>query len=144
MKGRRILISVLVLLLTLAVGLSQADTPTPALPLAGGGLGGGGPLDTAASAPLSTSFTYQGRLTDGGNPANGSYDFRFILYDGETSGSQVGSTVNKDDVTVTDGLFTVELSFGSSIFTGMRAGWRLACGQAQAPAPTPPSRPARR
>ena len=28
-----------------------------------------------------TAFTYQGKLTDGGNPANGSYDLQFALFD---------------------------------------------------------------
>ena len=28
----------------------------------------------ATAAPLGTAFTYQGRLNDGTNPANGSYD----------------------------------------------------------------------
>jgi len=28
-----------------------------------------------------TAFTYQGRLTDGGSPANGGYDLRFSIYD---------------------------------------------------------------
>jgi hypothetical protein len=101
-------------MLALAAGLSLAQGPGPQ-----GEVGNqAATVGTAASAPLSTSFTYQGRLTDGGNPANGSYDFRFILYDAEISGSQVGSTVNKDDVTVTDGLFTVKLSFGGGVFTG--------------------------
>ena len=29
-----------------------------------------------------TAFTYQGRLNDSGTPANGTYDLRFIIYDG--------------------------------------------------------------
>jgi len=29
------------------------------------------------AAPLGTAFTYQGRLTDGANPATGIYDLRF-------------------------------------------------------------------
>jgi hypothetical protein len=126
MKGRRILISVLVLLLTLAVGLSQADTPPPALPLAGGGLGGSGPLGTAASAlrqgsgqaPLSTSFTYQGQLRQGGNPVNGTCDFQFSLWDAASGGAQIGTTQTATNVTVSNGLFTVQLDFGSAAFTG--------------------------
>lgn len=31
--------------------------------------------------PDGTAFTYQGRLMDGGSPANGSYDLEFRLYD---------------------------------------------------------------
>src|SRR5512139_1162631 len=36
-----------------------------------------------------TAFTYQGRLAEGGQSANGSYDLRFALYDAATSGSAV-------------------------------------------------------
>ena len=32
-----------------------------------------------------TAFTYQGRLIDGGSPANGSYDLRFAVYDSTNS-----------------------------------------------------------
>ena len=45
------------------------------------------------STTIGTAFTYQGRLADGGNPANGVYDFQFELYDAETNGVQVGSPV---------------------------------------------------
>jgi hypothetical protein len=51
-------------------------------------------------AALGTAFTYQGRLTDGDVPAEGSYDFRFILYDATSGGAQVGSTVLRENVTV--------------------------------------------
>ncbi len=70
-----------------------------------------------AQAPLGTSFTYQGRLTDGGAPANGLYDLTFALYDDPTAGAQVGGTVTKDDVSVSDGMFTVALDFGN-VFDG--------------------------
>jgi hypothetical protein len=73
---------------------------------------------SAPAETLGTAFTYQGRLTDGGSPANGEYDFRFMLYDAASSGAQVGSAVMREDVTVTDGLFTVQLDFGSGAFTG--------------------------
>jgi hypothetical protein len=36
----------------------------------------------------STAFTYQGRLQDGGAPANGSYDFQFTLWDALSGGTQ--------------------------------------------------------
>ena len=74
--------------------------------------------EPAALAPVGAAFTYQGRLTDGGSPANGSYDFQFRLYDAADGGSQVGSTVTQEDTPVTDGLFTVELDFGSDVFAG--------------------------
>jgi hypothetical protein len=68
-------------------------------------------------AALGTGFTYQGRLTNSGLPANGTYDLEFKLYDALSGGAQVGSTVTKDDVTVTAGLFTVQLDFGN-VFDG--------------------------
>ena len=43
--------------------------------------------------PVGTAFTYQGRFTDGSSPANGVYDFLFILYDSLIGGSQVGGTI---------------------------------------------------
>ncbi|MGE0599182.1 MAG: hypothetical protein AB7J35_07950 [Dehalococcoidia bacterium] len=67
---------------------------------------------------LGSGFTYQGRLTDAGSPANGTYDLRFILYDAETAGAAVGSTQTKEDVNVTNGLFSVELDFGNAAFNG--------------------------
>ena len=65
MKRRRILTSALALglLLALTVGLTQAQGP--------------GPQGDASvqAAPVGTAFTYQGRLTDGGSPANGTFHF---------------------------------------------------------------------
>ena len=70
------------------------------------------------AAPVSTTFTYQGRLTDGGSPANGVYDLRFSLFDDANAGAQVGSTVTVDDVPVSGGYFTVALDFGAMAFQG--------------------------
>lgn len=71
-----------------------------------------------SATALGTGFTYQGRLTDAGSPANGTYDLRFILYDAETAGAAVGSTVSKEDVAVSNGLFSVDLDFGGAAFNG--------------------------
>lgn len=67
-----------------------------------------------------TGFTYQGRLTDAGNPATGMYDFRFKLFDSTDSvtGIQQGPTISLPSVQVTNGVFTVELDFGAGVFTG--------------------------
>jgi hypothetical protein len=72
-----------------------------------------------AQTPLGTSFTYQGRLTDGGGPATGSYDFQIILYDAAAGGAQVGPILTRDNVAVADGLFTVSLDFGAA-FNGSK------------------------
>jgi trimeric autotransporter adhesin len=71
----------------------------------------------ATAQPVGTAFTYQGRLTDGGNPASGAYDLQLALFDAASGGAQVGATVARDDVAVTSGLFTVGLDFGP-VFTG--------------------------
>ena len=65
----------------------------------------------------STAFTYQGRLADGGNPAQGAYDLRFALYDAPSGSTQLGSTLTNSATGVTNGLFTVMLDFGA-VFDG--------------------------
>lgn len=73
---------------------------------------------TNVEAALGSTFTYQGRLNDGGNPATGSFDFQLILYDAASGGSQKGSTLNVDKVAVSNGLFNVPLDFGQSVIDG--------------------------
>ncbi len=67
---------------------------------------------SVTAAPVGTEFTYQGVLSDAGVPASGDFDFRFFLYDAEAGGSQVGSMVLVEDLTVTDGRMTIRLDFG--------------------------------
>lgn len=59
-------------------------------------------------------FTYQGRLHDGGDPAQSRYDMYFTLYDAAVKGNAVSDTIKLYDVQMTNGYFTVELDFGSS------------------------------
>jgi hypothetical protein len=69
------------------------------------------------AVPLSSAFTYQGQLKQGGTPANGLVDLRFRLYDGSGGGAVLlGGPINYVAVPVTDGLFTVELNFGAGMF----------------------------
>jgi len=70
------------------------------------------------AAPMGTAFTYQGHLYDSNSVANGEYDFRFSLYADPCVGSPIGSDVNKPEVDVIDGYFTVELDFESGVFDG--------------------------
>jgi len=75
--------------------------------------------EASKAAPMGTTFTYQGRLMDADEPADGFYDFEFSLYsDPNLSSSQVGPTVDINDLYVIDGYFTVELDFGSKVFEG--------------------------
>jgi hypothetical protein len=65
-----------------------------------------------------TAFTYQGRLNDGANPANGTYDLRFQLNDAATGGNNRGQPLTNSAVTVSNGLFTTTLDFGFGVLTG--------------------------
>jgi trimeric autotransporter adhesin len=72
----------------------------------------------SAQAQLGTAFTYQGRLQQLGAGANGSYDFRFILFTADLGGSQIGPIQTNSAVAVQSGLFTTEIDFGVNAFTG--------------------------
>lgn len=73
---------------------------------------------SAQTATLVTAFTYQGKLEDGGLPANGTYDFEFRLYDHPDTGEGIFINIVKvDDKQVTDGLVTTQLDFGD-VFDG--------------------------
>jgi trimeric autotransporter adhesin len=63
-----------------------------------------------------TTFTYQGRLTEGLQPAAGEYVFEFRLFESPTGGTAVGDPVGAGPALVTDGLFTVQLDFGARFF----------------------------
>ena len=74
-----------------------------------------GLLLTAAGhvpALAASAFTYQGELVFNSVPANGNYDFRFILYTAAVGGSQVGPIVEAPAVAVSQGVFTTEIDFG--------------------------------
>jgi len=64
-----------------------------------------------------TAFTYQGWLDDGANPANGDYEILFRPFNVATGGSQL-TIPDIRAVTVSNGLFTTTLDFGSDMFAG--------------------------
>ena len=68
------------------------------------------------AAAIDSVFTYQGHLTDQGEPAQGDYDLRFTLQD--TAGAPIGAPILLDDVAVAAGVFTVALDFGEAAFDG--------------------------
>ena len=107
MKRHRMFSSAFLLALALTVaaglGLAQEATPQGAI---------------SPQALLGTAFTYQGRLTDDGQPATGVYDFQFNLYDADAGGNQVGPTLFVDNITLAEGLFTASLDFGPAALTG--------------------------
>jgi len=75
-------------------------------------------LGATTARAQTSSFTYQGRLTDGGTAANGNYDLQFALFDSLSGGAQVGSTQTISTVAVSNGVFTVSLDLGANSFPG--------------------------
>ncbi|MDB6027387.1 MAG: repeat protein, partial [Verrucomicrobiales bacterium] len=65
-----------------------------------------------------TAFNYQGKLSNGGNPANGSYDLTFALYATSSNGVAMAGPVTNSATSVTNGLFTTTIDFGAGVFTG--------------------------
>ena len=80
------------------------------------------PIGAASGAMnMGTAFTYQGQLEDNDSPADGLYDFEFKLCDDPVAACLVAATTvvdYVDDHQVNDGLFTVEIDFGSDVFNG--------------------------
>jgi hypothetical protein len=75
-----------------------------------------------AGTPLGSTFTYQGRLMQSGQPFDGTIDrMTFRLFDDAERGGELGEE-RFDNVPVTDGLFTVTLNndnrFGDQAFNG--------------------------
>lgn len=68
--------------------------------------------------PLGTAFSYQGKLAEGGAPANGHYDFHLTLHDAASGGAQIGAALTTNSVSVNDGLFAITLDFGAGAFNG--------------------------
>jgi len=75
-------------------------------------------LSAGALFGQTSGFTYQGRLTDGGLPANGNYDLQFALFDAADGNNQIGQTKIVSGVPVSAGVFTVTLDFGANAFSG--------------------------
>ena len=120
MKSRWTFLSTLLALglLALAVGLTQAQGPQPS----GAGSGAG------AEAAVDNVIPIQGRLTDSaGNPLNGNYSITARIYDVETGGTALCS--DTDPVTVTNGLFNMNVNFctssdidGRQLYLGIQVG----------------------
>jgi hypothetical protein len=71
-------------------------------------------LTANAQTALSTAFTYQGKLTERGTPADGLYDIQFKLFDAAAGGSQIGATFVATGVDVSQGIFTARPDFGTA------------------------------
>jgi hypothetical protein len=96
-----------------------------ALFLSMGGATGQGPEgevhsqgDVSMAGTVNSRISYQGVLKEGGSPVTGRRDMTFRLYSDDTCSTQVGSDMVKTGITVTGGLFSVELDVNQSHFNG--------------------------
>jgi hypothetical protein len=66
-----------------------------------------------------TAFTYQGQLQNNGSPASGTYNLTFALFNNTNAGAPpIAGPVTNTGVIVSNGLFTVQIDFGSTAFIG--------------------------
>ena len=74
-----------------------------------------GVLALSASITIAQPITYQGRLTDNGQPASASYDVHFRLFGAPSGGLQLAAVTQT--VAAIDGLFTAMPEFPAGTFT---------------------------
>ncbi len=75
--------------------------------------------NSMAQTALGSEFTYQGELEFNNTVAEGVFDFKFVLFDAQDDGSGANlGNLTVEDVQVTQGVFTTQLDFGSSVFVG--------------------------
>jgi trimeric autotransporter adhesin len=72
----------------------------------------------AVSTAQDSTVTYQGQLRLDGEPFTGTANLDFRLFDQLVDGSEVGGPQTRPNWPVEDGLFQVELDFGSTAFDG--------------------------
>jgi hypothetical protein len=72
---------------------------------------------TASTAFAQTgAFTYQGKLTNNGTPATGTYEMRFTLFDLPAGGFEFGTPKTISNIVATNGVFTVVIPVGDWSF----------------------------
>ncbi len=73
------------------------------------------------AAAQGNAFNFQGRLNDGTNPANGSYDLQFRLFNAITGGTLIGTVAERPNTGLINGVFSVNLDFGATAFNNPNA-----------------------
>ena len=71
---------------------------------------------SGAALAQSTAFTYQGKLSDNGTPATGTYEMRFRLFNQSENGFEFGTPKIIPNIAVTNGVFTVTIDVGDWTF----------------------------
>ncbi len=72
----------------------------------------------AQAAAVGSSFSYQGELQNSGIQVDGAVDFRFTMHDASAGGTVIGTSLSMTNVTVSRGVFSVQLDFGANAFDG--------------------------
>ena len=80
-----------------------------------------GSVGSNKDTPRCATITYQGRLTNAGAQASGSYDMQFTVYDALAGGTAQSEMLTVANVQVTNGVFTAPLNFGASLFNNNNA-----------------------
>lgn len=101
-----------VVAVTLPVGLGMSWFLGTSFVVANFSIGGLCSDNNGANARL---ITYQGKLSDGGAAANGTYDLQFQLFNAATGGEARTTQIKLEDVPVTNGIFTVQLDLGANV-----------------------------
>lgn len=83
-------------------------------------------LSPAPARAQGTAFAYNGKLDDGTNPANGSYDMSFTLFATNNGGDAIAGPVTNSATGVTNGMFSATIDFGTGVFTGSNYWMELA------------------
>jgi hypothetical protein len=105
-------IQTILIALDLTVGFLVASTSLQAA-LTSTAVVSGSTTAVVAADPIS----YQGRLSDSGSPASGSYDFQFTLKDAASAGNTLGEAI-KMTLSVQSGVFSASLPWSPSLFPG--------------------------
>ena len=84
-------------------------------------LNGGQATPNPGAGQSCAYITYQGRLSDGGNAANGQFDLQFQAFDAATGGAAQSDLITVENVQVTNGVFTVQLFFGAAFAGNSKA-----------------------
>jgi Galactose oxidase, central domain len=105
-------IQTILIALDLTVGFLVASTSLQAA-LTSTAVVSGSTTTVVAADPIS----YQGRLSDSGSPASGSYDFQFTLKDAASAGNTLGEAI-KMTLSVQSGVFSASLPWSPSLFPG--------------------------
>jgi hypothetical protein len=105
-------IQTILIALDLTVGFLVASTSLQAA-LTSTAVVSGSTTAVVAADPIS----YQGRLSDSGSPASGSYDFQFTLKDAASAGNTLGEAI-KMTLSVQSGVFSASLPWSPGLFPG--------------------------